>query len=81
MKLEEEGLVTKTQDGRTAVDQITDAVVPRCAIGAEEDRRIHNGAVRLGAPHRRTGAPERARGDEDTRADPAAAQASPSREP
>ncbi|MGO3319030.1 MAG: PadR family transcriptional regulator, partial [Microbacterium gubbeenense] len=42
-KLEEEGLVTKTQDGRTAVYEITDAGRAEVRDRAEEIDGIQNG--------------------------------------
>ncbi|MGO1234581.1 PadR family transcriptional regulator [Microbacterium gubbeenense] len=80
-KLEEEGLVTKTQDGRTAVYEITDAGRAEVRDRAEEIDGIQNGlsdSVRLIADGVRQSVREAMK---SMRADLAAAQASPEPEP
>ena len=64
-KLEEEGLVTKTVDGRKTVYEITDAGRAEVAARAGDLEGIEAGLDRLGAPDRRRGARQRARGDEE----------------
>ena len=64
-KLEEEGLVTKTVDGRKTVYEITPAGHAEVDRAGGRSRGHRGGTDRLGASHRRRGARQRPRGDEE----------------